>query len=97
MKLFVNNWAIIFLDIDRINNYRTIAYNWETDDVIAIRPKEYLLLRHIWERNGLEESATRNYHSQYIHSQEEAAFVVKKLLEKNLLIRRKAPLLAKNG
>lgn len=86
MKLFVNNEAIIFLDIDKINNYQTIAYNWETDDVMAIRPKEYLLLRHVWEQNGLEDSAIGNYRSQYIRSQEEAAFVVKKLLEKKLLI-----------
>lgn len=86
MKLFVNNEAIIFLDIDRINNYHTIAYNWKTDEVMAIRPKEYLILRYIWERNGLEKSTIRNYRSYYIHSQEEVDAVVKKLLEKNLLI-----------
>ncbi len=86
MKLFVNPEAIIFLDIDQINNYHTIAYNWQTDDVMAIRPKEYLLLRQVWKRNGLEESTIRNYRSQYLHSQEEVDFVVKKLLEKKLLI-----------
>lgn len=86
MKLFVNTEAIIFLDIDLINNYHTIAYDWKTDNVMAIRPKEYLLLRRILEQNGLEESAIGNYRSRYIRSQEEAAFVVKKLLEKKLLI-----------
>lgn len=96
MKLFVNTEAIIFLDIDIINNYHTIAYDWKTDNVMAMRPKEYLLLRTVWERNGLEESDIRNYRSQYIHSQEELDLAVKKLLERNLLIRRKALLIPKN-
>ena len=86
MNLFVNTEAIVFLDIDRINNYHTIAYNWETDDVIAIRPKEYLLLKHIWEQNGVEESAIGNYRSRFIHSQEKTDLVVKELLAKKLLI-----------
>lgn len=86
MKLFVNNEAIIFLDIDRINNYHTIAYNWKTGDVIAIRPKEYQLLRRVWGQGGLEESAIRNYRSQYIDNQEEADLVVKELIAKKLLI-----------
>lgn len=88
MNLLVNNEAIIFLDIDRINNYHTIAYDWQTDNIMAIRPKEYLLLRHVWGQNGIEESAIKAYRSQYLRSQKEVDFVVSKLIEKKLLIPR---------
>lgn len=85
MNLFVNNESIIFLDIDKANNYHTIAYNWQTDEIIAIRPKEYHLLRFIWEQNGLTGSEADAYRSIYIRNQEEALSLIKKLLDRKLL------------
>lgn len=70
----LNSEAVILLDSDTSNGFSTVAYDWMTDDVVAIRKSEYLLLEFInklgevsiddlttfAEENGVDESVLKN-------------------------------------
>lgn len=47
MKYALNQKAIVLLDSDRNNGLITIAFNPITDEIYAIRPKEYTILKQI--------------------------------------------------
>lgn len=60
MNYKINREAIIFLDRDREVGYHTIAYDWQSGDLYAIRPLEYRILRFIYEHEPISKSTLRD-------------------------------------
>lgn len=53
----LNKDSIIFLDqIDKINGYSTIAYDWGNDDIFKISRDGYFLLKSIQKNNPISQS-----------------------------------------
>ncbi len=57
MTYSINKDSIIFLDLDKENDYHTVACNSDTEDLVAIRPLEYEFLREIYENEPVADSA----------------------------------------
>lgn len=85
MKYLINGTAIIFLDIDRVSHFHTIAYDWETDSVLAIRPKEYHLLKYLFDQSGATDEELFNYLGRMSMESEEMQLMIKNLISKNLI------------
>ncbi|MBI2326399.1 hypothetical protein HYU91_03360 [Candidatus Collierbacteria bacterium] len=85
MTYSVNKDAIIFLDIDKENNYHTIAYDYKSDDVVAIRPEEYWLLKYVFENQPVSEY---QLHKLFVNNSDRNGFeeLVSKLIDKNILL-----------
>lgn len=85
MTYSVNKDAIIFLDIDKENNYHTIAYDYKSDDVVAIRPAEYRLLKYVFENQPVSENQLQKFSvdNPDINEFEE---LISKLTDKNILL-----------
>lgn len=49
MSYRINREAIIFLERDREVGFQTIAYDWQSGDLYAVRPLEYSILHFIYE------------------------------------------------
>lgn len=62
----VNPESIIFLGSDSLNGYSTIAYDWTTDDLFAIRPLEYKILRFIYDSQTVSISSLTEHMSDDI-------------------------------
>lgn len=86
MKFIVNERAIIFLDIDKLNNFYTIAYNLRDDEIISIRPREYLLLKYIKDNKGAAEKDLINFGSKLFKDQKEIFKTIEVLFKKQILI-----------
>lgn len=82
MKYSINKEAIIFLDIDKGNNFHTIAYDFQSDDVVAIRPVQYHLLMAIYEHQPIP-------YDQLVH-------IVQNILPEKDFKKTTSDLLAKN-
>ena len=61
MNYTINKEAIIFLDRDREAGFCTIAYNWQSGDLYAIRPLEYKVLRYIYEHEPVSMSLISDF------------------------------------
>lgn len=85
MTYSVNKDAIIFLDIDKENNYHTIAYDYKSEDIVAIRPLEYRLLKYVFENQSVNESRLQEFskNNPDIDGFEE---LISKLVDKNILL-----------
>lgn len=55
MNYRINREAIIFLDRDSEAGFQTIAYDWQSGDLYAVRPLEYNILRFIYEHEPVPE------------------------------------------
>lgn len=55
MRYVVNKLSVILLDSDKVRGFNTVAYNWQTDELMAIRPKEYSILKYTEEQGKLDE------------------------------------------
>lgn len=84
MNYSINKDAIIFLDVDKENNYRTIAYDYKSDDVVAIRPLEYRLLKYVYENQPVSENKLFDFLGGDADVGELAELVTK-LISKNIL------------
>ena len=49
------------MDRDRETGFQTIAYDWQSGDLYAIRPLEYKILRFIYEYEPVTESIVSDY------------------------------------
>ena len=85
MTYSVNKDAIIFLDIDKENSYHTIAYDYKSEDVVAIRPEEYRLLKYVFENQPISEY---QLHELSVDDADKNGFeeLVSKLIDKNILL-----------
>lgn len=81
----VNKDAVIFLDVDKENNYHTIAYDYKSDDVVAIRPLEYRLLRYVFENKFVDKNQLREF---CVNNPDIDGFedLISKLVDKNILL-----------
>lgn len=61
--------SIIFLDSDNLNGYTTIAYDWTSDDLFAIRPLEYKILRFIYDNHTASTLSLVEYMSKDIDNE----------------------------
>ncbi len=82
MTYLVNKDAIIFLDTDKKNDYYTIAYDFKSDDVVAIRPLEYQLLKYIFENQPVDEKQLQVFFRNDVDGLEE---ILTKLVDRNIL------------
>lgn len=55
MKYVVNKLSVILLDSDKDRGLNTVAYNHQTDELMAIRPGEYAILKWAEENDGFTE------------------------------------------
>ena len=85
MTYSVNKDAIIFLDIDKENNYHTIAYDYKSEDVVAIRPLEYRLLKYVFENKFVDENQLQEF-SVNNPDIDEFGELISKLVGKNILL-----------
>lgn len=85
MTYSVNKDAIIFLDIDKENNYHTIAYDYKSEDVVAIRPLEYRLLKYVFKNQSVNENQLREF-SKDNPDIDEFEELISKLVDKNILL-----------
>ena len=53
MKYRVNKLSVVLLDSDKDRGLNTVAYNWQTNELMAIRPKEYAILKYVEDHNGV--------------------------------------------
>lgn len=53
MKYILNKQSVILLKSDEVNGFKTIAFNPVTDEVYAIRPKEYSVLKLIHDKQEI--------------------------------------------
>lgn len=53
MKYIVNKLSVLLLDQDKKRGFNTVAYDHRTDELMAIRPKEYSILKYISDSSGL--------------------------------------------
>lgn len=85
MTYSVNKDAIIFLDIDKENNYYTIAYDYKSEDVVAIRPLEYRLLKYVFKNQPVNENQLQEFS---ISNPDIDGFekLISKLVNKNILL-----------
>lgn len=85
MTYSINKDAVIFLDIDKENNYHTIAYDYKSEDVVAIRPLEYRLLKYVFKNQAVNDSQLQAFsiNNPDIDGFEE---LVSKLIDKNILL-----------
>lgn len=61
MNFRINRDAIIFLERDRETGFQTVAYDWQSGDLYAIRPLEYGILYFIYEHEPVSRSAVQNW------------------------------------
>ena len=54
MKYLVNKLSVVFLERDEEKGFNTVAYHWPTDELMAVRPKEYSVLKYISDNNGAD-------------------------------------------
>lgn len=85
MRYSINNEAIIFLDSDKDNNFHTIAYNNQNDDVVAIRPTEYKILKRIYDLDSVTENDLIATFKKDI-PQKELQDILSKLVSNNIVI-----------
>lgn len=85
MTYSVNKDAIIFLDIDKENSYHTIAYDYKSEDVVAIRPLEYRLLKYVFENKFVDENQLQEF-SVNNPDIDEFGELISKLVGKNILL-----------
>ena|SRR3989344_5807803 len=85
MTYLINKDAVIFLDVDIENNYYTIAYDFKSDDVVAIRPLEYRLLKYVFENEPVNENQLKAFLRNDIDAKNGSEELISKLLEKNIL------------
>ena len=85
MTYSINKDAIVFLDIDKENNYHTIGYDYKSGDVVAIRPLEYRLLKYVFENQPVSEY---QLHKLSVDDANNNGFeeLVSKLIDKNILL-----------
>ncbi|MEK7119662.1 MAG: hypothetical protein AAB889_04055 [Patescibacteria group bacterium] len=70
MQYQITPESIIFLDSDILNGYSTVAYDWTSDDLFAIRPLEYKILRFIHDSQAAPFSSLKKYMSDEIDEEE---------------------------
>lgn len=61
MNFRINRDAIIFLERDREAGFQTVAYDWQSGDLYAIRPLEYSILYFIYEHEPVSRSVLQNW------------------------------------
>jgi len=57
----INREAIIFLERDCEAGFQTIAYDWQSGDLYAVRPLEYSILHFIYEHEPVSELAVSDW------------------------------------
>ncbi len=85
MTYSINKDSVIFLDIDKENSYNTIAYDYKSDDVVAIRPLEYRLLKYVFENKFVDENQLQQF-SVRNPDINEFEDIISKLVDKNILL-----------
>ena len=50
---------MVLLDSDKDRGLNTVAYNWQTNELMAIRPKEYAILKYVRITMGNDEEVQR--------------------------------------
>lgn len=53
MKYVVNKFNVILLDRDKEKGFNTVAHDHKTDNLMAIRPREYSVIKYISDSDGL--------------------------------------------
>lgn len=81
----VNKDAIIFLDEDRLGGFNTVAYDYRSDDLIAIRPLEYKLLWSIFDRGQASAEDIGPIMGEEL-TENETKEMVETLIEKGVLL-----------
>lgn len=61
MNFRINRDAIIFLERDRDTGFQTVAYDWQSGDLYAIRPLEYGILYFIYEHESVSRLDLQNW------------------------------------
>lgn|GEM_PF-5249127 len=85
MKYVVNKLSVLLLEQDQKKGFNTVAYNHKTDKLMAIRPKEYSILKFISDSNGLSsENIEAMVHKLQIDVTE-AEKIVSELIKQGIL------------
>lgn len=84
MNYSINREAIIFLDTDSENGYHTVSYDFESGDLIAVRPPEYHLLKFVYDQQKATELAIKDFVGETMLAAE-LKEMMDKLLEKGIL------------
>jgi len=81
----VNKLSVLLLEQDQKKGFNTVAYNHKTDKLMAIRPKEYSILKFISDSNGLSsENIEAMVHKLQIDVTE-AEKIVSELIKQGIL------------
>lgn len=85
MKYVVNKLSVLLLEQDQKKGFNTVAYDHKTDEIIAVRPKEYSIIKYISDSEGL---CADNFEDMVIKlkiDNNEAEKIVSELIKKGIL------------
>ena len=85
MKYVVNKLNVILLDQDQKRGFNTVAYDHKTDKLMAIRPKEYSILKYIDNSGGLNSENIKAMVFKLNIDVTEAERIVSDLIKKGIL------------
>ncbi len=85
MTYVVNKLSVLLLDQDRRRGFNTVAYDYKTDKLMAIRPKEYSLIKYISDSHGLSSENIEVMMLKLHIEVDEAEKIISELINKGIL------------
>jgi len=85
MKYVVNKLSVLLLDQDKKMGFNTMAYDHKTDKLMAIRPREYSILKYISDSKGLNEENIEHMVFKLRIEATEAEKIILDLINKGIL------------
>ena len=87
MKYVLNHDAIIFLDSDIQDGYKTIAYDYKNDKILEISPPVYHLLKAIDSAGGVSEEDLEKLITDLSSSDDSLKKAVFALISRDIIIK----------
>lgn len=85
MKYVVNGLSVLLLERDQKRGFNTVAYDYKTDTLMAIRPKEYSILKYISDCDGLSSENIEDMVNKLKIELIEAEKIISDLINKGIL------------
>lgn len=85
MKYVVNKLSVLLLDQDQMRGFNTVAYDHKIDKLMAIRPKEYSILKYISDSDGLSSENIEDMVNTVEIELIEAEKIISDLINKGIL------------
>lgn len=87
MHYTLNRDSIIFLDSDREEGYKTIAYDWKNDKILEISPPLYHILKALDSSGSATEKDLEKWIDTFSTNHDSVKKAIADLIEREIIIK----------